>query len=471
VWGRRILTVAAGALLAWHDSWLPPLPSALTFIRHTPLPSGEFLVQLAWRSLATVEVAALVAMIAVAVLIRRRIRLTPVVLVLLAVVAIKVYGKGPEGVDGALASFYARQAEQAVTFPGRSGPEFDVVLLHVCSLSWDDLNAAGLDRDPFFDQFDIVFTRFNSVTSHSNPSAIRLLRSGCGQSSHDALYRPAREDCYLPDRLSANGYRLYSAWNHDGTYAGFAEEVTRLGHASPPVAPEDAPIRSRDFTGEPVYDDYAMLADWWRLRKMEASARAMLYYNTITLHDGGRRADDREWWTRDRSTQYAEFVRTLFRDFERFFSLMEADGRRVAVVMVAEHGLALRGSRVQPAGLREVPLPSITTVPVGVKLIGPGWFRGDHPAQQVVDRPTSYLAVASVVAQLAARPTFDFTETDLRVMADRIPSTAFVAENQGAIVVRDGEKYLAKGRSFGMHWVELRPDTVGVGAALQTARR
>jgi hypothetical protein len=249
------------------------------------------------------------------------------------------------------------------------------------------------------------------------------------------------------------------------------EEVTRLGHASPPIGRGNAPILARDFTGEPVYDDYAVLANWWRLRRAEASARAMLYYNTITLHDGGRGAEDREWRTRDRSTQYAEFVRALFQDFDRFFSLMEADGRRVAVVMVAEHGLALRGSRVQPAGLREVPLPSITTVQVGVKLIGPGWFRGEHPARQVVDRPTSYLAVASLVAQLASRPALDFTEADLSVMADQIPSTAFVAENQGAIVVQDGETYLAKGRSFGMHWVELGPDTVGVGAGLQTARR
>lgn len=460
VWGRRLVTVAAAALLAWHDSWLPPLPSAVEFLRETPLPSAEFLADLAWRNLTTPEAGILLAIVAAAIVAHHRVRLAPVVFVLLAIVAVHVYARGPEGVDGTLTAFYADQAGRTMAFPARPEQVFDVVLLHVCSLSWDDLAAVGMDRDPFFDQFDMLFTRFNSVTAHSNPSAIRLLRSGCGQSPHDALYRPARADCYLVDRLTASGYRAYTALNHDGAYGGFVEEVMRLGHAASPMGRGDMPVRAIDFTGERVYDDYAVLADWWNRRQADPSARAMLYYNTITLHDGGRRADDRDLGVRDRETRYAEFIRTLFNDFDRFFSLMEAGGRRVAVVMVAEHGVALRGSRIQPAGLREVPLPSITTVPVGVKLIGPGWFRDDGPGQHTVERPTSYLAIASVLAQLTARPPASLDEAELVQVIDGIPSTEFVAENQGAIVVRDGERYVAKGRSFGKSWIEVPSDAV-----------
>jgi hypothetical protein len=466
VWARRVTTIAAAVLLAWHDSWLPPLPSAVTFVRETPLPSAEFLSDLAWRNVATAEVGALLAIIAAAVLLHRRVRLAPVVLVLLAIVAVRAYAGGRgEGVDGALTSFYTRQAERTVAFPDQAGPAFDVVLLHVCSLSWDDLAAVGLERLPFFEGFDVLFTQFNSVTTHSNPSAIRLLRSGCGQSPHDALYRPTREDCYLSDGLAKGGYRTYLALNHDGVYGGFVEEVVRLGHADPPTDRGQAPIRGLDFTGEPVYDDYAVLANWWRHRRAHPSERAMLYYNTITLHDGGRRAGDRDWWTRDRSAQYAEFVRALFQDFERFFALIEADGGRAAVVVVAEHGLALRGSRVQPAGLREVPLPSITTVPAGIRLIGPGWFRGDRPGQRVVERPTSYLAIANLLARLTGRATLSLEEADLAQLTDWIPSTEFVSENQGAVVVRDGNRYLAKGRTSGMRWTELPPDAVGAALA------
>jgi cellulose synthase operon protein YhjU len=461
VWVRRGINVTVAALLAWHDSWLPPLPSAIEFVRDTPVPSTAFLADLAWRSVVTVEIGMLLAVIAVAALLHRRVRLVPVVLVLFAVVAVHAYAGNREVADEALASFYARQAEQTVTFSDRPGAAFDVVLLHVCSLSWDDLDAAGMAGDPFFDRFDLLFTRFNSVTAHSNPSAIRLLRSGCGQTPHDALYRPAREDCYLTDQLAAGGYRTYLAMNHDGVYGGFLEEVTRLGHADPPIEIGKAPIRAIDFTGEPVYDDYAVLADWWRQRRAHPSERAMLYYNTIVLHDGGRPAENRDGPTRDRPAQYAEFTRALFRDFERFFALIEADGGRAAVVVVAEHGVALRGSRVQPAGLREVPLPSITTVPAGIKLVGSGWFQGNRPGQRVVERPTSYRAIANVLAQLTARPTLRLDKMDFARLTDEIPSTDFVSENQGAIVLREGERYLAKGRSFGKRWVELPADAIG----------
>jgi cellulose synthase operon protein YhjU len=470
VWGRRLLDAAAAVVLAWHDSWLPPVSSAVAFLRDNPLPSADFLAQLVWRNVATAEVALLVAIIAVAATVRRRVRLTPIVLGLLALVAVRAYGGSPEAADRLLASFYASEAKQTTTFSGQQGQPFDVVLLHVCSLSWDDLAVVGLDRDPFLRRFDLLFTRFNSVTTHSNPSAIRLLRSACGQSPHGALYQPTREECYLSDQWAAGGYRSYTALNHDGSYGGMVEEIMRLGHAAPPLGRADAPMTQVDFTGKPVYDDYGVLANWWRRRRTDTSARAMLYYNTITLHDGGRRAGDGGSSGRDRPAQYAAFVRTLFEDFERFFALMEADGRRVAVVMVAEHGVALRGSRVQPAGLREVPLPSITMVPVGVKLIGPGWFRGDRDSQVVVARPTSYLAIASVLAQLGTRSMPGLDPGDLARLADQIPSTDYVAENQGAIVVRDGERYLAKGRSFGMHWVELPLDAVGANRVPPTAR-
>ena len=43
---------------------------------------------------------------------------------------------------------------------------------------------------------------------------------------------------------------------------------------------------------------------------------------------------------------------------------LEASGRRAVVVLVPEHGAALRGDSAQIAGLREIPTPAITLVPV-----------------------------------------------------------------------------------------------------------
>lgn len=37
------------------------------------------------------------------------------------------------------------------------------------------------------------------------------------------------------------------------------------------------------------------------------------------------------------------------------------------VVVVPEHGGALKGDRMQISGLRDIPSPSITNVPAGVK--------------------------------------------------------------------------------------------------------
>jgi cellulose synthase operon protein YhjU len=469
VWTRRAATGVVAVLLAWHDSWLPPLPGAVEFLVQTGLPSEDFLAQFALQSLATREVAWLAAVIAGALLIRRYMRLTPVVLVLLVVVAVRVYAKTPSGNDAVLASFYAHRAEDRVAFVGRreGQPAFDVLILHLCSLSWDDLAAIGRAKDPFFDQFDILFTRFNSVTTYSIPSVIRLLRAPCGQTPHDALYRPAGRGCYLMDALLGDGFEPSYTLSHDGTYAGWREQVERFGRPGVEVRPEGVPIRLVDYEGAPVYEDYGMLAGWFVTRQSHKAPRVALYYNTGTLHDGNRWAGDGNWWSRDRSVQYGEFADALFSDLDRFFAVVESSGRDAVVVVVAEHGMALRGSALQPAGLREVPLPQITTVPVGVKFIGPSWFRGARPVRQVVDRPTSYLAIATLLAELSARPTIELGESALRRLVEGVPATEFVAETEGAIVMDIGTQYVANRRSLNRQWVALPLGVIPAGVAPQ----
>src|SRR5207248_1745854 len=87
-----------------------------------------------------------------------------------------------------LESFYGAESERVVLFKKPSGPPFDIVIVHVCSMSWADLKEVGLDKDDFFKQFDYSFTNFNSVSSYSNPAVMRLLRSNCGQQTHADLY-------------------------------------------------------------------------------------------------------------------------------------------------------------------------------------------------------------------------------------------------------------------------------------------
>jgi len=55
---------------------------------------------------------------------------------------------------------------------------------------------------------------------------------------------------------------------------------------------------------------------------------------------------------------------------DAFLANLDKSGRRVMVLVVPEHGAALEGDRMQMSGLRDIPSPSITHVPVGIKFVG-----------------------------------------------------------------------------------------------------
>ena len=101
--------------------------------------------------------------------------------------------------------------------------------------------------------------------------------------------------------------------------------------------------------------------------------------------------------------------------------------------MVPEHGAAVRGDKVQIAGLREIPTPAITQVPVGIRIFGRGLRRGG-PAQ--VDKPTSFLAISHVVRKLLQDKSFQQGVIDPKALVEDIPETLPVSENSGTIYMR-----------------------------------
>lgn len=443
-----------GLLLLWHDSWLPSLWSTLTFVEQGGMPSKEYVYRFLLEFVNPWEVAALASILALGFWVRNRIRLTPVVLLLLLIVPLREFGQHPGGVEEMARTFHRTEASRLVHFEKSktTAPDFDIILLHVCSLSWDDLKEIGLEADPFFKTLDYLFTDFNSVTSYSNPSAIRLLRADCGQPSHDALYREAPGDCYLFDALRQQGFETYFILNHDGVYGHFAEQVKDLGHLDIPIKPSDIPIQAYDFDESPIYNDYAVLEKWWTLRQRSASPAAAVYYNTISLHDGSHWVGEKEWWKHDRVVHYREAVQRLLADFARFFDLVASSGRRAVIVFVPEHGMALRGNALQVAGLRDIPFKQITRVPVGIKLIGipPGHAES---TQRVVSKPTSYLALSYLLASFVERNPFEpgGLEADDRV--SRLPETEFMAENQGIRIIKKGADYFLYGKE--KKWIAL----------------
>jgi len=444
--------VVFGLLLLWHDSWLPSLWDSLTFVAQEGMPIREYVYRFLLGFFNPWEVGALVVIFLFCALVRNRIKLTPVIVVLLLIVPLREFGqhKGEGGLD----AFYRSESARVIHFEKarQESPDFDIVILQICSLAWDDLKTVALKESAFFKQFNYLFTNFNSVTGYSNPSAIRLLRANCGQPSHDALYNEAPDKCYLFDTLRRQGYKTYFTLNHDGTYGHFAEEVKRLGHLDEPLLPTGLPIQAYNFDGSSIYDDYAVLEKWWTIRQEAKSRRAAVFYNTISMHDGHHWVGDKDWWKRNKEDQYREFAQKLFADITKFSDLVASSGRNAVIIFIPEHGLSLRGSTIQTPGLRDIPLPPITIVPVAVKLVGKAQ-NGVSVQTQVISTPTSYLSLSYLLASFLERNPFAPDGFKTQEIIHNMPETNFVAENQGIRIVKKGTDYFLYGKE--KKWIIL----------------
>ncbi|WP_349251388.1 cellulose biosynthesis protein BcsG [Escherichia coli] len=100
-------------------------------------------------------------------------------------------------------------------------------MINICSLSWSDIEAAGLMSHPLWSHFDIEFKNFNSATSYSGPAAIRLLRASCGQTSHTNLYQPQITTAICLITFSKLGFTQHLMMGHNGQFGGFFERSSR----------------------------------------------------------------------------------------------------------------------------------------------------------------------------------------------------------------------------------------------------
>jgi cellulose synthase operon protein YhjU len=460
---RLAAAVPLALVLLYWDSYLPPW-EALTG-RASAL--GDFrldyLLELTRRFVSPAWVLALAALLAAYVFLAHRLRFATWVFLGLAAAGLlpppqapaaprreNPYVRAGEGtpatealapaeLDQWLGDSLGREHGRIVSFKRAGFPKFDIVLLSVCSLSNDDLEAARLQDDPLLKRFDIVFRRFNSAATYSGPAVLRLLHGTCGQTAQRELYSgTAADDCYLFRNLVAAGYRPALLLNHDGRFGNFAEQLRQEGGVgADPLDNRGAPVTLTSFDGSPVRSDFELLAQWWR-RHQGDEAHNVLLYNTITLHDGVRGAG----LSANSLESYAPRLRRLFADLDRFLDLVEGSGRPTVIVLVPEHGAALRGDALQVPGLRELPTPAITTVPAAVKLVG--FPALPHPATPwVVDGPSSYLSLMALLGGLAQGGPAAGTRETLSPLIAALPPVPWVAENDGTIYLRrDGRGYL-----------------------------
>lgn len=474
---RQAIAIPAGIALFYYDTWLPPITRAFSQASNLEGFSGTYLIELVGRFFNPLVAAGLVLAFVIYFFAAKRIRVSSVLFLMMLVPLFSFsHGKsqpdamapmaaaedempsaaeamsGPPSeanLTAQLKYFYATESKRSVSFspPARSDAPFDIIFIHVCSLSWDDLDFNRQRDNPLFKRFDIVFTNFSSAASYSGPAAIRLLRGSCGQPRHKTLYDPAPPQCLTFENLQQNGFEPQFALNHNGQYGGFLDDVrVRGGLQAKLFDPHGLPPYLQSFDGSAVHDDYAVLSKWWDNRLQSHAERVALFYNTISLHDGN-------YYTGHRSNSmeiYPARLAQLLKDMDRFFSVLQASGRRAVVVFVAEHGASVRGDKMQIAGLREIPTPRISTVPVGIKLIG----LPDNPGAKpyLVSRPSSYLAVSQLLSNFITITPFGKGSLSMEDYARDLPETNFVAENEDVVVMRRDKAYYIHSRDA--EWVE-----------------
>ena len=456
---KRILTILLALALLYYDSWLPSIARVIAKESSLANFRPSYLLELLTRFVSWQAVLSLFLVWAIYRLLSYWLRAEWLIMLAMLLLFIvqwpprgEVVSVGPHSagktpdMEQVVQGFFDRESQRRVTLPVPDSPPFDVMFIHVCSLSWDDVRAVGLEQHPLWQRFDILLSHFNSAASYSGPAAIHLLRATCGQQSHEKLYQPTASHCYLMDSLQGLGYEPQLALNHNGKFDDFLGQVQTHGRMPmSPLALEGVNIAQYSFYETPVYDDLSVINRWLTVRQKSGSARVALYYDTVSLHDGNYLPGGES--LPNTLSSYQARLQRFLDNMEKIMQKLDDSGRRVVVVMVSDHGGAVRGDKRQIPGLREIPTPHIALVPVGIKVVGGGVRRAG--ATVTVDQPASYLAIAHVLAGMLEKSPFKAGSFVPSAYLVDLPLTPFVAQNENTTVAEYGHRYYLNNAAAG----------------------
>lgn len=352
-----------------------------------------------------------------------------------------------------LEKFYEEQLKLMVAQPRLlSAPNFDIIFIHVCSLAWADLRAAQQSTHPVITEADLILKDFNTVASYSGPAVIRLLRSQCGQKTHNDIYKPIQPNCSLFETLASHGFNVQLGLNHDGKFDDFKELILSnlVSSAKELVNYDEVTVGSVAFDGSTIADDREFLKTWWSRRLKQDDGAVALYYNSISLHDGNKLLD-REG---NSLKTYPIRAERLLDSIQEFITQIKKSNRRALVIMVPEHGAGISGEYGQLPGLREIPTPAITLAPTIVHWISPDYEREDiYKFPITIEEPTSFTALTEFINRWISLPPGTRRRPEWPAITADLPSTRFVAEQGDIVVLGSEDGYLL--RTPGQQWRPL----------------
>lgn len=322
-------------------------------------------------------------------------------------------------------AFLAYEHDRRARFPNglsEKDTPFDILLLSICSVSNDDLAVSQLDQHPLFKEFNIRFDSFNAATAYSGPALLRLLNGACGQPSHSELYGERRPECEIMTRLGTLGYSQRLLMDHSGEYDNFLQSMRDKAGVTATLDNAKYPTRYMGFDDEEIADSLAVLRHWQRTQVKSKAGRTATLINFIALHDGNRLPG------RGRAEPFKPRAQEMFDNISTFLRELERSGRKTMVVIVPEHGAAVRGDKIQVPRLRDIPTMRISRVPVMVKFVG---LKGMPNEPIHVTGNTSYLALTSLIGKTLETDYFskDGGTVPLEQLVHDLPQTNPVSEN------------------------------------------
>ena len=478
---RQLAAVVLGIALVWSESWLPGPQSILANTSGIAGFSVNYVVQLLWDFINFRMVGWGVVILLAYYLLRDFVRITTVTALYMTFLVVQPIFMEPaapvrapaaavaadagktrseilaeaasaqsgdavapsEEVENWYRTFLEYEKERMAQLPtgisARDTP-FDIIILNICSLSNDDLEAANLQNHKVFSRFNIRFDKFNSATSYSGPAALRLLTGACGQPSHDDLYGARRPDCEVMNRLDALGFKQHLFLDHGGAYDNYLNTMRTQAGLTAPFEQRKFPLKYMSFNNEEIADTLSVLRHWRRVMDRDKDLRSVSLFNFIALHDGNRLPLHSRW------EAFEPRAKRFLDDLNTFITELEKGRRKVLLLVVPEHGAAVRGDRIQTPRLRDIPSRRITQVPVLAKFIG----LKDLPKNQIhVSGSTSYLALTTLIGRTIETNFFSKSAgaVPLEALVKDLPQTHMVSENgQAAVLEYKGRDYLRLNR-------------------------